>query len=415
MLNLFKKSRAEQSYVVALDVGTEFVKALIVETDGRTGKIIGRSKVKQRPHSIQNGAITDIASVLENCHSAIRDAERIADVSPQQLVMGVAGELIKGKTTTITYIRKSPTEKIHLDELKNIIHKVQWKAYDKSREELAYETGHNEIDIKLVNAAIVDVRIDGYKVSNPIGFEGKELTINIFNAFTPLVHHGALQTIAAELDMELITIIPEAYALARSISSDDSGTMNAIFIDIGGGTTDIAVVKEGSLCGTKMFGLGGRSFTKRLAQELNVSFEEAEQIKVAYSAGQLEQQSSKIVRDSMKDDADVWLAGVSLTLSEFEGVDELPARVYLSGGGSKLPEIKDALESRDWHKKLPFPRKPSISFVKPSYISNLTDDTNGELGPEDIAPMALANLGIEHVGEEKVLSSLLRKVVRITT
>lgn len=415
MLNIFKKSRPEKFNVLALDIGTEFVKAIIFETDGNKGKIIGVGKCRQKLGDMQSGAITDIAAVIKNCNTAIKAAERIADTTPDQMVLGVAGELVKGVTTKITYIRKTPESKINIDELKNIIHKVQWKAYDKAREELAAETGYNEIDVKLVNAAIVDVRIDGYKVSNPIGFEGKEVTMNVFNAFSPLVHFGALQTIAAELDYELLAITSEPYAIARSIPSEDGGNMSTIFIDIGGGTTDIAVVVDGSLQGTKMFSLGGRSFTKRLSQELNISFDEAEEIKIAYSQEQLEQQSSKIVREAMQSDSEVWLAGVLLTLSEFTNIETFPSRILLSGGGSKLPEIKEALESRDWYKKLPFARKPETRFMKPKYISSLTDETGKIKDQQDITPMALAHIGIEYSGEEKVLSSLLRKVVRITS
>lgn len=415
MLNIFKKSRPEKYNVLALDIGTESVKALIYETDGSKGKVIGVGKCKQKLGDMQSGGVTDIASVIKNCNTAIKNAERIADVTPSQMILGVAGELVKGVTTKITYIRKTPESKINIDELKNIIHKVQWKAYDKAREEIANETGYNEIDIKLVNAAIVDVRIDGYKVSNPIGFEGKEITMNVFNAFSPLVHFGALQTIAAELDFELLAITSEPYAISRAIPTEDDGHMSTIFIDVGGGTTDIAVVVDGSLQGTKMFSLGGRSFTKRLSQELNISFDEAEDIKIAYSLEQLEQQSNKIVKEAMQNDSEVWLAGVLLTLSEFTNVETFPSRIMLSGGGSKLPEIKEALESRDWYKKLPFARKPETRFMKPKYISSLTDETGKITDQQDITPLSLAHLGIEYSGEEKVLSSLLQKVVRITS
>lgn len=415
MLNLFRKNRPEKCFVLALDIGTEFIKTLIYETDGSKGRIIGVGKCRQKLGDMQAGTITDIASVIKNCNTAIKNAERIADATPERMILGVAGELVKGVTTKITYIRKTPESKINMDELRNMIHKVQWKAYDKAREELAFETGHNEIDVKLVNAAIVDVRIDGYKVSNPIGFEGREVAMNVFNAFSPLAHFGALQTIAAELDVELLAITSEPYAISRSIPTEDDGHMSTIFIDVGGGTTDIAIVVDGGLQGTKMFSLGGRSFTKRLSQELNISFDEAEEIKIAYSLERLEQQSSKIVREAMQSDSEVWLAGVLLTLSEFENIETFPSRILLSGGGSKLPEIKDTLESRDWYKKLPFARKPQISFMKPKYISSLTDETGKIADQQDITPMALAHLGIEYAGEEKVISSLLRKVVRITS
>ncbi len=410
----FKKatSGVTNAYL-ALDIGTEFVKALICAPDGTKARVLGVGKKRQKLGEMQSGAVTDIAAVINNCQDAIRQAEKMAGVSPTQLIMGIAGELVKGATTTINYTRREPDAKIDLTELKNIVHKVQWKAFDEVRSELAFETGYNEIDVKLVNAAIVDVRIDGYKVSNPLGFQGKDITISIFNAFAPLVHFGALQTIAAELELELLAITSEPYAVARCMGFEDGGTFSAIFVDIGGGTTDLAVVRYGSVDGTRMFTLGGRTFTKRLAQALNISFEEAEQIKLAYSNDKLEKQSNRIVREAMKSDCEVWLSGVALTLSEFENVDVLPSKILLCGGGSHLPEIKEVLESREWTQKLPFPSKPQISFIHPRMVTNVVDETKHLKDVQDITPMALANIALDYLSEEQILAKLLKKVVRL--
>lgn len=412
MFSFLKRSHKERNHCfLALDIGTEFVKALICTTEGRKGTVRGVGRKHQKLGEMQGGVVTDIAGVIENCSLAIKDAEKMAGIRPDQLIMGIAGELVKGATSSTNYTRQDPESKIDMDELRTIIHKVQWKAFDAVRAQLAFETGYNEIDVKLVNAAIVDVKIDGYKVSNPLGFQGKDVTISIFNAFAPLVHFGALQTIAAELDFDLLAITAEPYAVARCLGDED-GDLSAIFIDIGGGTTDIAIVREGTVEGTKMFTLGGRSFTKRLAQNLNISFPEAEEIKVSYANDRLEKQSHKIVRDCMKNDADVWLSGVALTLSEFD-LDVLPSRIMLCGGGSHLPEIKEALETRDWTKGLPFTRKPHISFIQPKHVTNILDSTQNLTNPQDVTPMALANLALELAGEERILAKMLRKVVRL--
>lgn len=412
---IFKKTQklAGGKLFIALDIGTEVVKALICSAEGDRGRILGVGKQKQRLGDMSSGAVTDIGAVINNCNEAIRRAEKMAGVSTDQLVMGIAGELVKGSTTTISYTRREPDTKIDLAELKNIVHKVQWKAFDEVRSEMAYETGYNEIDIKLVNAAIVDVRIDGYKVSNPLGFQGKEVTISIFNAFAPLVHYGSLQTIAAELDLDLLAITAGPYALARCLSHEDGGNLSAIFIDVGGGTTDLAVVSNGSVEGTKMFTLGGRTFTKRLAQALSIGFEDAEKIKLAYSDEKLEKQSQRIVREAMKSDCEVWISGVALTLAEMEKIDILPAKIYLCGGGSLLPEIKEVLDEREWTQKLPFPKKPSVSFLEPKMITNMVDETRQLKGPIDVPSVALANIGLEYVGEEQILAKLLKKVVRL--
>ena len=399
---------------LALDIGTEVVKALICEAQGKIAIVKGAGKQRQKLGDMQSGAVMDIAGVIENANQAIEEAARHANGTPTDVIIGIAGELVKGMTTRTTYVRKEPDIKIDLSELKQIIHKVQWKSFEETRSQLAYETGYNEIDVKLVNSAIIDVRIDGYRVTNPIGFQGKEVQIAIFNAFAPLVHFGALQTIAAELDLNLMAITSEPYAVSRCLEDDDATSQtHAIFIDVGGGTTDIAVVRNGSLEGTKMFTIGGRTFTKRLAGTLNISFQEAEEIKLAYSAGQLEKQSEKIVREAMEADAEVWLAGTTLTLSEFYNVDILPSKIYLCGGGCHLPEIKAALETKSWLRELTFARQPVVSAISPKQISHVKDATKRLIGPQDITPMALANIGLELSGERHMLSTILQKVIRL--
>jgi len=414
-MRLFRriKKRSSEAHFLALDIGTDSIKAFVCEIDGNKCKIVGVGKKTQRLGDMQSGVVTDIASVIGNCHTAIRDAENMSGIHTEKMILGISGELVKGATSTTSYVRRDANSKIDLSELKNIVHKIQWRAFDNVRAQLADETGHNEIDVKLVNAAIVDVRIDGYKVTNPIGFQGKEVTLSIFNAFAPLVHYGALQTIAAEMGKELIAIAAEPYALTRCLGHEDGGQFGAIFIDVGAGTTDVAVVRDGSVEGTKMFTLGGRTFTKRLSQSLNISFKEAEDIKIAYSSDKLERQSNKIVRDAMKTDADVWLSGIVLTLEEFTDIDMFPSKILLSGGGAHLPEIKEALESRDWVKSLPFAKKPQITFAHPNMVTNVSDDTKLVVDQQDIVPMALANLGLSFLTEEQLLSSVLKKVVRL--
>lgn len=399
-------------HYVALDIGTEFVKALVFKI-GENGKahVVGVGRQRQRLGDMQGGAVTDISGVVENCAKALDQAEEMAGRVAESCVIGIAGELVKGVTTTVHYERLKPNLKIDYNELKNIVNKIQWRVFDDVRKQLAWETGHEEIDVKLVNASVVDVKIDGYHVTNPIGFQGKEVSVGVFNAFAPMVHLGALQTISADLDLDLITIAAEPYAVARSMGVKEAGEFNAIFIDIGGGTSDIAVVTNGGLEGTKMFAIGGRSFTKRLANVLNVPFAKAEEIKIAYSGGLLKEKSEKMVRDALFADANVWRSGVELALSEFANVELLPSRILLCGGGAALPEIREVLMDSDWYKNLPFAKKPTISFIKPSDVVNIVDETGLIKDQQDITPMGLANLVVE-MGEEDVLPSLMRKITK---
>lgn len=412
LFDLFKAKNHDSRYAISLDIGTEFVKALIfkVEEDGK-GYVLGVGRQRQKLSDMQGGTVTDIHGVIRNCEAAIERAGEMAGLIPQQAIIGIAGELVKGTTTDIRYIRPNPKAKIDLPELKDIVARVQRRAFDRARTLLAWESGQSELDVRLVNAAIVDVRIDGYKVTNPLGFQGREVQVGVYNCFAPIVHLGALQTIADELELDLLSVAAEPYAVARCLGPNESVEFSAVFVDIGGGTSDIAVVRAGGLEGTKMFALGGRAFTKRIAQVLGVSFSEAEDLKIRYSDGELDKGRADAVRQAIEADCQVWLSGIELTLEEFSTGELLPNRILLCGGGSALPDIYTTLQQAVWPKKMAFARKPSVHFLQPKDISTIIDKTGELKEPRDVTPMALANIALDLVGQERIMDSVLSRVV----
>lgn len=412
LFGILKKSDPHADAGVALDIGTAFVKALIFQVKDDKAYVLGVGRAAQKLTDMTGGAVSDIHGVIKNCEIALEQAAEQAGFLPSQAIMGIAGELVKGTKTTIHHIRSSPKTKIQMAELKEMIAEVQRQAFEETRAQLVMETGHDEIDVRLVHAAVVDVRIDGYKVSNPLGFQGREVQIGVFNVFAPIVHLGALQTIADELELDLLSIVAEPYAVARAQGSEVGAEYSAIFIDIGGGTTDVAVVRNGGLEGTKMFALGGRAFTKRVAAVTGVSFTEAEDIKLAYSAGELTDAREAKVKKALADDAAVWLGGIELTLGEFANLDLLPNRILLCGGGSALPEIITYLRTKEWSTHLPFARQPVIHYLQPKDVERVVDETGLLKDPSDVTPMGLANLAIELVGEEPVMEGILAKVVQ---
>jgi cell division protein FtsA len=202
-----KGKAGQQEYVVALDIGTENVKALIgkLGADGEI-EIVGMGRAHQSLSDMQAGAIADIASVVENCDKALNQAEQEAGVSVRTAVIGIAGELVKGTTTTVRVQRKNPTAPLDVAEMDKIIKLVQERAEDKAKKQLAMELGGKAVEVRLVNSALVSIDIDGYPVTNPIGFQGKDVIVQLYTAFAPLIHIGALERTAAELDLDLLAV-----------------------------------------------------------------------------------------------------------------------------------------------------------------------------------------------------------------
>src|SRR5512143_3454359 len=197
----------------ALDIGTEFAKALVFEIDDQghdTARGVGRKR--QGLSHMQSGTVADIAAVVANCQVALQEAEELAGFRSSQVIIAIAGDLVKGFTTSVSQERKKPEQQLTAGELDSLIDGVQREALKEAERTVTWETGLPNVDIRLVHAAVTGATIDGYQVTNPVGFHGRHVRISIFNAFAPLINLGALQTVAGMLDLELVAIVAEPYA-----------------------------------------------------------------------------------------------------------------------------------------------------------------------------------------------------------
>jgi cell division protein FtsA len=396
----------------ALDIGTEFAKALVfnLEEDG-TATVRGVGRKRQGLSHMQSGTVADISAVVGNCQVALQEAEEMAGFRSSQVIVGIGGELVKGFTTSVSQERKKPDTLISDRELESLIGSVQREAMTEAERTITWETGLPNVDVRLVHAAVTGATIDGYAVTNPVNFQGRHVRISIFNAFAPLIHLGALETVANMLDLDLVAIVAEPYAVARCMDDQQVQQAGALFIDVGGGTTDVALVRQGGIEGTRMFALGGRAFTKSLADRLELPFGRAEEVKVDYSKGAKIDRATDVA-EIVAEDITVWSAGVELVLEEFGKTGMLPGRIYLCGGGARLPQIAEALNDPAFARNLPFARPPQVEPITVDEVGQIRDTTGLLVDEQDIPPMALAHQAIEMSAPEAPLDGTLRRVLR---
>lgn len=409
--------------IAGLDIGTEYVKALVAEVEGDNINVIGVSKKHQNLTDMYAGAIADISGVVDNCEAALAEAENMAGVGVSKSVLGIAGELVRGITYTITYKRTNSESQITAEEMQFVIEKAQAQSKIKASKQLSEETGEDDIDVKLINSAIVAMFVDGYKISNPIGFQGSKLSIRLYSAFAPMVHIGALQQVAHQLELDLMAIAAEPFAVSRTvIGTDPSSSISAILIDVGGGTCDLAFVEDGGVQGTRSFGIGGRSFTKAIAEDLGISFEQAEKLKLNLGSTDYSVAERSAATKSLQRTTEVWLAGVELCISEFveeqgDKYGALPSVVMLCGGGSSLEMLPKALNSADsdWTKDLPFTHKPRVGLIKASAAKGIKDLTERVSDHTFITALGLLRVGQDtmiSIEPESKLKESFKKVLR---
>lgn len=387
-------------YLVGLDVGTEYVKALVAKIEGQKLEIVGVGRAHQQLSDMQAGAIADIGGVVANCSKALAEAEEQAGISVRTAILGIAGELVKGTTSTVRCTRKEPNIEIDVEEMEHIIGLVQERANEMAKKNIASEMGGKHLDVRMVNSALVNITIDGYVVTNPIGFKGRDVVVQLYTAFAPMIHISALERVATELDLDLLAVAAEPFAVSRSVIGDNpNASMSAVLMDVGGGTTDIAVINDGGVQGTKMFGIGGRAFTKSIERDLGIDFQLAEKYKLGAASGVLPPQKQKEVDAALDKTCDVWVSGVELALSEFTGLDNIPHRILLCGGGASLENLHSALNETNWYRDVAFTRKPSVAFITPDQVVGIKDATGKAADHTFVTAMGLLRVGLDTLSQ----------------
>ena len=407
---LNKTNKTDNDVLLALDVGTEFVKAVIftVEEGESSVKVLGYGRSRQHGSAMKGAMVINIEHVVNACDRAIGEALNNADEvmskelgveyvtpAPEKALLGIAGELVKGVTIIADYSREEPDVKIEQKEIDEVITSVKEYSFNQALNDISEETGIDAKRLQEINTKINATYIDGVQVDHPLGMTGENISYRVFSTFAPSLHLNSLKEIASQLGLEILTIEVEPYAIARAVKGAKKEDFSAVIIDIGGGTTDIAIIDHGSVIATKMFAYGGKVFTKRISNRLKVQVEDAEKIKVDYSNGAVDETQGRVLREMLSKDCLVWAQGVELSLAEIEDIDSYPTVFYLCGGGSGLPEIKESLQEYAWLQTLPFAKHPKIEYLYPKQLEDINDVSRSITGPEDIAPLALARMYFE--------------------
>ncbi|HCC67642.1 TPA: hypothetical protein DEP90_00265, partial [Patescibacteria group bacterium] len=289
MLNLpfLKKSTKtdlleSQSNNVALDIGTEVLKSMLFATDNLGVNIKRIAKIQQQEHAMKSGSIRNLDTVLENCKLCIEELTKdlLEEEYPKNVIMGIAGEYIQGVSIVVNYQRETNFDnEVTEKEEGKIIAKIKNRIEQGGREDLSQRIGLKYEDIDILHITPTGTEIGGMPVNSLVGYKGKDVKLHFYASFAPKTYVSALKQVAKSLKLNLLGIVSQPFAVARAFAGSSDSDFNGIFIDIGGGTTDIAVVEKGNVTETKMFGFGGRVFTKEIAKALNLDYRHAEQRK----------------------------------------------------------------------------------------------------------------------------------------
>ncbi len=151
-------------------------------------------------------------------------------------------------------------------------------------------------DIEILHLTKTGLEIGGMPVDSLIGYKGKDVKLNYYASFAPKTYVESLKKVASELDLNVLGIVSQPFAVARAFSGSSNRDFSAIFIDIGGGTTDIAIVEKGNVIETKNVCIWRKNSHKEIEKVLNLETVYAEQRKIKYSKKDLNKELSRDVQ-----------------------------------------------------------------------------------------------------------------------
>jgi len=406
---MFTNDHRKHRSLLCLDIGTASINASVFEEQDDELQLKGVSLVNQQRDNIQAGNVINLAQTIECVQEAVRQAENKAKISSKDLIIGLSGELVKGTTLTLTKNRETPEKAITGQELRSILYELQWEAFDQIRGDVAEELSLNEIELKLINASVISIKIDGVEVTDPTDMNGEKIQMEIFNCFAPIEHFGHIQNIAVELPYhELKGVFIQSFAICHSLSLQDA-LASCIVIDIGAGTTDICVMIDGHIIGNRSFALAGNTLTKRIAFQLSTSLEESEWIKINYSTDSLERRSQRVISEALQSDIDIWLSSLEFALNELP-IKKLPTQFLLCGKGSLLPEFRHAIKDHDWEHHFPFEGEIEVRQL------DYSDLLSGDFDPDQFAPeflplVAVANTASDLLYNNSSIDQILNSII----
>ena len=386
------------SNCVVLDIGTEVLKAMLFSMDNLGVNVKRISRIQQQQHAMKSGSIKNLDTVLENCKLCIEELTKdlTPEQYPKQVIMGIAGEYVQGVSIVVNYQREENYEmEVTQKEEERIIDKVKEKIEEGGKKDLGQRVGLKYEDIDILHITTTGTKIGGMPVNSLIGYSGKDVKLHFYSSFAPKTYVEALKKVASSLGLDLLAIVSQPFSVARAFSGSSDSDFNAIFIDIGGGTTDIAVVEKGNITETKMFSFGGRVFTKEIAKLLNLEYRYAEQRKIKYTEKDLTPQLSKKIQTICYNTAKLWMKTLKAALESCDDVDVFPSQIYLCGGGALLPEMKEVMLEFPWKQLLPFSLVPQVKLFKPEMLSSINDSSGKLKNIYDITPASLAKFAYD--------------------
>ena len=341
-----------KNFSVGLDIGTTKIVAMVGEKNQfNKVKVIGVGKSQSL--GVHRGVVNNITQTIQSIKIAIDEAQSKSGIEVKEVAVGIAGQHIRSLQHSDYITRENPDEVINDNDIDKLIDQV-YKLVMLPGEEI-------------IHVLPQDFKVDGQsEIKEPIGMYGSRLEANFHIVVGQVSSIRNIGKCIKSSGLEMGDITLEPLASSDAVLSNEEKEAGVALIDIGGGTTDVAIFKDGIIKHTAVIPFGGNVITEDIKEGCSIIGNQAEQLKIKFgSAWPGENKDSEIVsipglrgRDpkeiSLKTLSKIINARVVeiieqayLEIKNYGHEDskkKLIAGIVLTGGGSQLRHLKQLTE-----------------------------------------------------------------------
>ncbi len=380
--------------IFALDIGTRMVMGLIMIKNEQGYQILAGARTEHRQRAMYDGQVHDVDEVAQAVIRIKDELEKKTNTQLKSVAVAAAGRALKTEIASVEHTEHVPIRW----ERENVL-ALEMEAIQHALRQIEFSVEDNSLAYHCVGYNVVSRWLEGEEIANLIGQRGRKAKVTVIATFLPRTVIDGLVAVLGRVGLEMKSLTLEPIAAGQAAIPENMRRLNLALVDIGAGTADIALTKNGSFFAYGMVPMAGDEVTEAICTHYLLDFNVGEKVKRGLSKkeklsftdffGNKLTINQQEVLDLIKPVIKNLAAKISAEIGKLN--NGIPQAVILIGGGSLTPLLPDSLTE-----ELGIPRARVGIQVRERLVG-----VHGEKalkGPDAITPIGIGIAALEEQG-----------------
>lgn len=404
------KYTEQGNLIFAMDIGTRTIVGILGEEINDVFYLRDYEVVPHSKRAMVDGQVEDIEQVAKIAKQVKNNLEERNHIRLTEVSVAAAGRALKTRRVSMDF---NVEDKDNLTE--EMIKSMEVETIQKAQAELDAKFAQQETLFYCVGHSVVQYSLDDYKIITLLGHKGAKATIDLIAAFLPNVVVEGLYAVMDKVGLDVKSMTLEPIAAMNVIIPPEIRLINIALVDIGAGTSDIAIARDGAIVAYAMATTAGDEISEEIIRSFFVDFNTAEQMKIDCSSGNDEitfkdifglqhTVTSAEIFEKISSAVDVLAETICASVVEANG--KSPAAVFLIGGGSLANGLTKLISD-----KLSIDES-RVAVGGHEFLKNVNTEGH-HMGPEFVTPLGIGVTASLNQGYDFSVISLNDEKIRI--